>query len=96
MILVDDGLATGSTMRAAIAALQKQQPKRLIVAVPVGAPETCAELGGEVDEIVCAVTPEHFMAVGMWYDDFSQTSDSTVRALLEEASHWQHAHTGGP
>jgi putative phosphoribosyl transferase len=90
VILVDDGLATGSTMRAAVVALHKQQPRRLIVAVPVGAAETCAELGHEVDEIVCAVTPEHFMAVGMWYDDFSPTSDNTVRALLEEASHWQH------
>jgi putative phosphoribosyl transferase len=91
VILVDDGLATGSTMRAAVAALRKQQPKRLVVAVPVGASETCAELGDDVDEIICAVTPESFMAVGMWYDDFSPTSDNTVRALLEEASHWQHA-----
>jgi putative phosphoribosyl transferase len=91
VILVDDGLATGSTMRAAVAALKKQAPKRLIVAVPVGAAETCAELGGEVDEIVCGITPDHFMAVGMWYDDFSPTSDNTVRALLHEASHRQHA-----
>ncbi len=91
VILVDDGLATGSTVRAAVAAIRKQQPRRLVVAVPVGASETCAELGDEVDEIVCAVTPQHFMAVGMWYDDFSPTSDSTVRILLEEASHRQHA-----
>ncbi|MEX0613261.1 MAG: phosphoribosyltransferase [Pirellulales bacterium] len=95
VILVDDGLATGSTMRAAIAALRKQQPKRLIVAVPVGAAETCSELRDDVDEIICAVMPEHFMAVGVWYDDFSPTSDSAVRTLLEEASHWQHAHSGG-
>jgi putative phosphoribosyl transferase len=86
VILVDDGLATGSTMRAAIAALRKQQPKRLVVGVPVGAAETCAELGGEVDEIVCAISPEHFMAVGAWYEDFSQTSDRTVTRLLEEAA----------
>jgi predicted phosphoribosyltransferase len=91
VILVDDGLATGSTMRAAIAALRKQRPHRLVVAVPVGAAETCSEIGDVVDEIVCAITPDHFMAVGMWYDDFSPTSDSTVRALLEEASLWQHA-----
>jgi predicted phosphoribosyltransferase len=94
IILVDDGLATGSTMRAAIAALHEQGPRRLVVAVPVGAAETCAELGHEVDEIVCAVTPEHFMAVGVWYDDFSPTSDGMVRALLDEASQ-QHAHAGG-
>jgi len=91
VILVDDGLATGSTMRAAIAALRKQRPKRLIVAVPVGAADTCAELGSEVDEIICAIAPQHFMAVGIWYDDFSPTSDGTVRALLTEASQWQHA-----
>jgi putative phosphoribosyl transferase len=91
VILVDDGLATGSTMRAAVAALKKQAPKRLIVAVPVGASETCAELRCEVDEMVCGITPDHFMAVGMWYDDFSPTSDGTVRALLHEASHGQHA-----
>jgi predicted phosphoribosyltransferase len=95
IILVDDGLATGSTMRAAVAALRKQGPKRLVVAVPVGAAETCAELGSEVDEVLCAITPEHFMAVGVWYDDFSPTSDGMVRALLEEAAHWQHAQAGG-
>jgi predicted phosphoribosyltransferase len=95
VILVDDGLATGSTMRAAIAALRKQAPRRLVVGVPVGAAETCDELGQEVDEIVCAITPQHFMAVGVWYDDFSPTSDNTVRALLEDASHAQHAHAEG-
>lgn len=95
VILVDDGLATGSTMRAAVAALRKQRPKRLIIAVPVGAPDTCAELGSEVDEIICAIMPQHFMAVGIWYDDFSPTSDGTVRALLSEASQWQHAQAGG-
>ncbi len=92
VILVDDGLATGSTMRAAVAALRKQQPRRLVVAVPVGAAETCAELAVDVDEIVCAISPRRFMAVGAWYDDFSPTSDETVRALLQEASQWHHAH----
>jgi putative phosphoribosyl transferase len=91
VILVDDGLATGSTMRAAIAALHQQRPKRLIVAVPVGAPETCAELRDTVDELVCEVSPQPFYAVGAWYDDFSPTSDETVRALLAEAAHGQHA-----
>jgi putative phosphoribosyl transferase len=95
IILVDDGLATGSTMRAALAALRKQGPKRLIVAVPVGAAETCAEMSSEADEVVCAISPEHFMAVGAWYHDFSPTTDTTVRTLLEEASHWQHVETGG-
>jgi putative phosphoribosyl transferase len=91
VILVDDGLARGSTRRAAFMAIRKQEPKRLVVAIPVGAAETCAELGSEVDEIVCIAMPEHFVAVGVWYDDFSPTSDSTVRTLLEEASYWQHA-----
>jgi putative phosphoribosyl transferase len=91
VLLIDDGLATGSTMRAAVAALKLQRLKRLIVAVPVGAPDTCAELGDEVDEIICAVTPRQFMAVGAWYHDFSPTSDETVRALLKEATSWQHA-----
>ena len=95
VILVDDGLATGSTMRAAVAALRKKRPERLIIAVPVGAPDTCAELGSEADEIICAIMPQHFVAVGLWYDDFSPTSDGTVRALLHEASQWQHAQAGG-
>jgi putative phosphoribosyl transferase len=82
IILVDDGLATGSTMRAAAAALRQQGPARLVVAVPVGAPETCDEFRDEVDEIVCVITPEPFYAVGVWYDDFSQTTDEEVRALL--------------
>ncbi len=94
VILVDDGLATGSTMRAAVAALRKQQPRKLIVAVPVGAVETCAELADEVDEIVCAITPERFMAVGIWYHDFEPTSDATVGELLKEAARWQHADAG--
>ena len=86
VILVDDGLATGSTMRAAVAALRQQRPARIIVAVPVGAVETCAEFRSEADDIVCARTPEPFYAVGLWYGDFSQTTDDEVRELLERAA----------
>jgi predicted phosphoribosyltransferase len=82
VILVDDGLATGSTMRAAAAALRTRQPERLVVAVPVAPPETCAVLQSEVDDVVCARAPEPFFAVGNWYDDFSQISDQEVRHLL--------------
>src|SRR5438874_1713624 len=73
VILIDDGLATGATMRAAAAALRRQQPGRLIVAVPVGAPSTCDEFRDVADDVVCAMTPEPFLAVGYWYDDFSPT-----------------------
>jgi putative phosphoribosyl transferase len=86
VILVDDGLATGSTMRAAVAALRRQAPARIIVAVPVGAPETCNELWAEADEVVCLRTPEQFRAVGFWYEDFSQTTDQEVHELLERAA----------
>ncbi len=82
IILVDDGLATGSTMRAAIAALRKQHPAHIIVAVPVAAPVVRDEFKAEVDEIVCASTPEPFFGVGYWYEDFSQTSDEEVHDLL--------------
>jgi predicted phosphoribosyltransferase len=85
VILVDDGLATGASMRAAVAALRRQNPRRIVVAVPVAAAETCAALEVEADEVVCARTPEPFYAVGLWYDDFSQTSDAEVRALLSRA-----------
>jgi putative phosphoribosyl transferase len=85
VILVDDGLATGSTMRAAIHALRKQQPASIVVAVPVAAAETCEELQKEVDVVVCAETPEPFFAVGVWYRDFSQTSDEEVHELLERS-----------
>jgi predicted phosphoribosyltransferase len=91
VILVDDGLATGSTMRAAVAALRQQNAGRLVVAVPVGAPSTCEELAPEVDDIVCAITPEPFQAVGLWYQDFSQTSDEEVGKLLAEANRVQPA-----
>jgi predicted phosphoribosyltransferase len=86
VILVDDGLATGATMRAAAAALRAQDPGRLVVAVPVAARETCTEFRDEVDEIVCAITPEPFYAVGAWYRDFSQTTDEEVHELLERAT----------
>lgn len=86
VILVDDGLATGASVRAAIAALRQEHPARLIVAVPVAPPETCAELRTEVDDVVCAVTPEPFYAVGLWYDDFGQTTDEEVRELLAHAA----------
>jgi predicted phosphoribosyltransferase len=84
VILVDDGLATGSTMRAAVAALRKRGPARIVVAVPTAAPETCEEFKVEVDEMVCATTPTPFYGVGQWYDDFSQTTDEEVRDLLEQ------------
>ena len=82
IILVDDGLATGSTMRAAVAALRKQHPAHIVVAVPVAAPMVRDEFKAEVDEIVCASTPEPFFGVGYWYEDFSQTSDEEVHDLL--------------
>jgi putative phosphoribosyl transferase len=91
LILVDDGLATGATMRAAIAALRQQQPARIVVAVPVAASSSCEELCAEVDEVVCAVTPEPFYAIGLWYDDFAPTTDEEVRALLERSAHSQPA-----
>jgi putative phosphoribosyl transferase len=82
VILVDDGLATGATMRAAARALQQQKPARLVVAVPVAAPEICNAFRTIVDEIICAETPDPFFGVGWWYDDFSQTSDQQVHHLL--------------
>ena len=85
VILVDDGLATGSTMRAAVAALRQQAPARIVVAVPVAAPSTCAELREEVEDVVCFATPEPFMSVGRFYDDFSQTTDDEVRDALASA-----------
>jgi predicted phosphoribosyltransferase len=85
VILVDDGLATGSTMRAAVAALRKEHPSRIVVAVPVAAPEACEELKSEVDETVCAATPRPFLGVGRWYRDFWQTTDEEVHELLAQA-----------
>jgi len=86
VILVDDGLATGSTMRAAAAALRLHKPARLVVAVPTAALQTCEELRCEVDEVICTITPEPFYAVGLWYQDFSETSDQEVRDLLAAAA----------
>ena len=83
VIIVDDGMATGSTMRAAVRALRQQKPERIIVAVPVGARETCESFAQEVDTMcVCAITPEPFDGVGLWYRNFEQTSDEEVRQLL--------------
>jgi putative phosphoribosyl transferase len=84
-MLVDDGLATGSSMRAAVAALREQAAARVVAAVPVAPPETCAALEPHVDEMVCAATPQPFRAVGLWYRDFTPTTDEEVHALLERA-----------
>src|SRR5256714_15178008 len=92
VILVDDGLATGATMPAAVAALRQQQPARIVVAVPIAAPETCDELRAEVDEIVCAITPEPFYAFGLWYEDFAPPTDDEIRTLLDRAAQ-EHAAT---
>jgi predicted phosphoribosyltransferase len=86
VILVDDGLATGSTMRAAAIALRRMKPLKIVVAVPVAPPETCEAFRNEVEEVICAITPDPFIAVGAWYSDFPQTSDEEVRQLLEQAS----------
>jgi putative phosphoribosyl transferase len=86
VILVDDGLATGSTMRAAALAVRRHHPARVVVAVPVSSEETCDQFRDAVDEIVCLMTPRPFYAVGLWYKDFSQTSDEDVRELLAQAA----------
>jgi putative phosphoribosyl transferase len=86
VILVDDGLATGATMRAAAVALKRHHPARVVIAVPTAAREVCDEFRAEVDEVVCAETPPMFGAVGMWYEDFRQTSDQDVRDLLDRAA----------
>ena len=85
VIIVDDGLATGSSMRAAVQTLRKQSPKKIVVAVPVSATEACNQELIGADELFCGVTPEPFYGVGRWYDDFEQTTDDEVRTLLEEA-----------
>jgi putative phosphoribosyl transferase len=86
VILVDDGLATGATMHAAAIALRQMRPLKIVIAVPVAPPETCEAFRSEVEEVICVITPEPFVAVGAWYSDFSQTSDEEVRELLERAS----------
>jgi putative phosphoribosyl transferase len=85
-VLVDDGLATGATMRAAVAALRERAAGRVVVAVPVSSPDTCAEFEPHVDAIVCAATPEPFLAVGVWYDDFRQVTDAEVTEVLDRAA----------
>jgi len=89
VVVVDDGLATGSTMRAAVAALRRMEPRRIVVAVPVAAESTCREfrVEGIADEVVCLRTPEPFQAVGLWYSDFTQTSDDEVHELLGRGKH---------
>jgi putative phosphoribosyl transferase len=85
VILVDDGLATGATMLAAVRSVRDQQPLRIIVAVPVASPSACEDIREEVDQMICVAAPEPFLAVGSWYDNFSQTSDAEVRSLLAES-----------
>jgi putative phosphoribosyl transferase len=87
VILIDDGLATGASMRVAVVALRKRHPGRLVIAVPIASPSTCAEFQTEVDEVICARTAEPFYSVGFWYEDFSQTTDAEVCELLRRAGH---------
>jgi len=87
VIVVDDGLATGSTMRAAVRALRQMDPAKIVVAAPVAAAETCVSLAKEADEVVCVSIPDVFQAVSLWYQEFSQTNDEEVRHLLETAAH---------
>jgi predicted phosphoribosyltransferase len=87
VILVDDGLATGATMQAAVKALRVQQPGRIVVAVPTASAESCEQMRADAEEVICAITPEPFHAVGLWYEDFSQTTDEEVRELLARAEH---------
>jgi predicted phosphoribosyltransferase len=94
-ILVDDGLATGASMRAAIVALRALSPRRVVVAVPVAARETCADVRRDADDVICAATPEPFISVGGWYEDFSQTSDEEVHELLARAAEEHPEHPRG-
>ncbi|MBD2776140.1 phosphoribosyltransferase [Iningainema tapete] len=95
VILVDDGLATGATMRAAVEALRNYQPASIVIAVPVSAPETYQQLQAKVEEIVCAVIPKRFYSVGLWYEDFPQTTDEEVRNLLTTAANGSQSAVGG-
>lgn len=90
VILADDGLATGSTMRAAIKAVRAQGAAHIVVAIPVGAPRSCADLAALVDEVVCPHQPPNMGAISMWYEDFPQTPDQEVKALLAERPHYGH------
>jgi putative phosphoribosyl transferase len=92
VILVDDGLATGASMRAAVQALKLHSPSKIVVAVPVGAEETCRLFEAEVDEVVCGETPDDFRAVGAWYQDFTQTTDEEVCRLIDEIAHEHKVH----
>jgi len=92
VILVDDGLATGSTMRAAIEAVRKRNPKQVIMAVPAASEETCNAFRKEADDVICAITPDPFVAVGLWYEDFSPTTDEEVRELLNKAAEEEPVH----
>ncbi|OFW24114.1 MAG: phosphoribosyl transferase [Acidobacteria bacterium RIFCSPLOWO2_02_FULL_65_29] len=96
VILIDDGLATGSTMEAAVIALRRLQPSRIVVAVPVGARDTCDRLGRMADEVVCLQRPEPFQAVGLWYQQFAQTTDEEVRQLLARAGRTEGTPKSGP
>ncbi len=91
VILVDDGMATGATMRAAVAALRPRGPRRIVVAVPVAAEPTCSDLAEAVDEVVCAFTPDPFYAVGLWYVDFAETSDAEIARMLAETGKGERA-----
>jgi len=93
IVLVDDGVATGSTMRAAVAALRQQNPAKIIVAVPVASADACELLSREANEVLCASIPEPFHAVGLWYEDFSQTTDEEVKELLQRAEQHLHEHS---
>ncbi len=92
VVLVDDGLATGASMLAAVRAVRLQHPKAIFVAVPVASRQSYHDLLGEVDQVICVATPEPFGAVGIWYEDFAQTSDEEVYRILDEATHAAHAH----
>jgi putative phosphoribosyl transferase len=92
VILVDDGLATGATMRAAVAVVRQEQPAEVVVAVPVAPPDTVAALRQEADAVICPATPEPFLGIGRWYEDFAQVTDGDVRALLERARQHRSAH----
>ena len=96
VILIDDGLATGSSMAAAIDALRTRSPARIVVGVPVAPPETCEALGKRADEIFCLYTPPEMHAIGLWYEDFTQTTDSEVRELLDKAARERQARRGEP
>lgn len=87
VILIDDGLATGASMRAAVTGVRAQHPKRIVIAVPAAAPELCNAFQFQVDDMVCGMTPEPFYGLSRWYEDFSQTTDEEVRMFLEEANH---------